>query len=292
MIYIGNTNIDYINIGGNMPSIIDVGSTQVWPDSSTGPTPSHVYSFYIQNYSTDTVSYPGGTLVIYITSTCDGEPQDLTYSVQENGSTPSWINLLQRQAVSGQSYNWVYYFGINSNDGGVRHAGFTFTQNDSGNTATLSITQLAYTTAFDGMTIKARRNSEYGYWVIGTVDNGMGGPSPTYPNRAVVIATDQPITSTRRISYTLTAKRLKDLANPSLGNAEITLNLTQTITSGATVKPNTSSSGKTYYGAYVILTDTSFSNGTWTSTPGTHTTMSPYPAQDVSDVTITNVFIS
>lgn len=254
--------------------------------------PSHTYVFTMDPTTSTNVAYAGGTLVVKINSRCDGNLQELDYVVQENGQTPSWIHLLQRQVNQYDEYNYVYYFAINSNSGSVRHAGFTFTQSGSNNTLQLSITQQAYTSAFDGLDIKARINSQYGYWVIGTIDNGMGGPPPTYPNRAVVIATDQTITSPRRITYTLTASRLKSLPAPQSGTSTITKTLTQTISPGATVKPNTSSTGKTYYGTYVILTDTSFTNGEWVTTSGTHTTMSPYPSQDVSNVTISNVTIT
>ena len=287
MIEIGNTVISVIQISNTTPDRIDWGNDQVWPDSPT-PT-SHTYSFEV-SAQTVNIGYNGGTLVIYVKSRCDGEPQEVSYVVQENGQTPNWIHLLQRQENPYDNYNYTYYFGINSNSGGVRHAGFTFTQGGSGDQEQISITQAAYTTAFDGITIKASAVTQYGTWVIGTVDNGMGGPPPTYPNRAVVIACDQPITSTRRISYNITASRLKSLPTPQSGTSTISLSLTQTISAGATVKPNTSSTGKTYYGTYVILTDTSFQNGEWVNTPGTHTTMSPYPSQDASGVTISNVF--
>ena len=291
MIKIGSTIIDVITIGSTAPEHIDIGSTQVWPDG--GPTPTgHTYQFAMDPDTSTNIGYAGGTLVIRINSRCDGEPQELSYVVQENGQTPTWITLLQRQTPTGQTYNYVYYFAIPSNTGGVRHAGFTFTQNGSGNQVSLSITQQAYTTAFDGLTIKAQRNSEYGYWVIGTAQNGMGGPAPTYPNIGAVIATDAPITSSRRITYTLTVSRLKNLADPQSGTSTTTLTLTQTLSPGQTVKPDTSSTGKTYYGAYVILTDTSFQNGEWVSTPGTHTTLSPYPSQDITNVSISNIFIT
>lgn len=288
MIEIGNTIITAITIGSTTPSRIDVGSDQVWPDGGPSPT-SHTYTFSV-TASTDNVGYNGGTLVFNVTSKCDGVRQPLVCTVQENGQTPSWITFLQ--SATSQTYDYVFYYGVYQNSGSVRHAGFTFTQDGSGNQVQKSITQQAYTTAFDGMTIKAQRNSQYGYYVIGTVDNGMGGPPPTYPNRAVVIATDTPITTNIRITYTLTASRMKNLAAPQSGTSTVTKTLTQSISPGSTVKPNTSSSGKTYYGAYVILTDTSFQNGEWVTTSGTHTTMSPYPAQDASNVTITNIFVN
>ena len=292
MIYIGNNIIDTIFIGQQRPDHIDIGSVRVWPDG--GPTPPvYTYTFAMDPDTSTNVGYAGGTLVIRITSRRDGEPHDLSYIVQENGQTPTWINLLQRQQDQYNQYNYTYYFAISSNSGSLRHAGFTFTQNDSGNMLQLSITQQAYTTAFDGLTIEATRNSEYGYWVIGTAQNGMGGPPPTYPNIGVVIATDAPVTSTRRITYTLTVSRLKDLAQPQRGTSTVTKTLTQTISPGSLVKPDsTSGTGKTYYGAYVILTDTSFANGEWTATTGTHTTLSPYPSQDVTNVSISNVFIT
>ena len=83
---------------------------------------------------------------------------------------------------------------------------------------------------------------------------------------------------------------MKSLPVPSSGTSSISLSLTQPISAGATVQPVTSGSGKTYYGAYVVLTDTSFQNGEWVNTPGTHTTLNPYPSQDASGVSITNVF--
>ena len=286
MIQIGNTVISVINIGSATPVKIDWGNDQVWPETS--PT-SHTYTFEV-SAMTGNVGYNGGTLVIYVKSRCDGDPQEVSYIVQENGQTPSWIHFLQRQENPYNNYNYTYYFGISSNSGSVRHAGFTFTQSGSSSAITYSMTQNAYTTAFDGLTIKASASSQYGTWVIGTIDNGMGGPPPTYPNRGVVIACDQPITASRRISYNITASRLKSLPTPSSGTSSISLSLTQTISAGATVRPVTSGSGKTYYGAYVVLTDTSFQNGEWVNTPGTHTTMSPYPSQDASGVSITNVF--
>ena len=292
MITLGSTIINLIKFGSITPSHIDVGSDQVWPDS--GPTPPvHTYQFDMDSSTSTSIGYAGGTLVIKINSRCDGSSQDLSYIVQENGQTPSWIHFLQRQENTGQTYNYTYYFGITSNSGGTRHAGFTFTQNDSGNILQLSITQQAYTTAFDGLTIKATKNSEYGYWVIGTAQNGMGGPPPTYPNIGAVIATDAPITASRRITFTLTVSRLKNLAQPQQGTSTVTKTLTQTISAGATVKPDsTSGTGNTYYGAYVILTDTSFVNGEWTTTTGTHTTLTPYPSQDITNVSISNVFIT
>ena len=129
-------------------------------------------------------------------------------------------------------------------------------------------------------------------FLAGTIDNGNGGPSPTYPNRAVVIACDTPITTNIRITYTLTASRLKNLAAPQSGTSSVRKTLTQTISAGSTVKPVSASSGKTYNGAFVILTDTSFQNGEWVTTTGTHTTMSPYPSQDASGVTISNIFVN
>lgn len=285
MIEVGNTIITAITVGSTTPGHIDVGSTQVWPDS--GPSPEHTYVFGV-SASTTNVGYPGGTIVFNITSKRDGERYPLTCTVQERGLTPDWVIFLQ-SAVS-QTYDYVFYYGISQNTGVSRNAGFTFTQDGSGDQKYINISQEAYTTAFDGLTIKATRNSEYGNWVIGTIDNGNGGPAPTYPNRAVVIACDQPITGTRRISYTLTASRLKSLPAPQSGTSTVTLNLTQSISAGATVQPVTSGSGKTYYGAFVILTDTSFQNGEWVNTPGSHTTMSPYPSQDASGVTITNIF--
>lgn len=255
--------------------------------------PSHTYVFTLDPDTSTSIAYTSGTLVIRINSRKDGASQGLSYIVQENGQTPDWIHFLQRQENTGQTYNYTYYFGINQNSGGVRHAGFTFTQDESGNQLQLSITQQAYTTAFDGLTIKATMNSQYGYWVIGTIDNGMGGPGGQYPNRAVVIACDQPITGTRRITYTLTnLSRLKNLGAASAGTSTITKTLTQTISAGATVKPDTSSTGKTYYGAYAILSDTSFTNGEWVTTTGTHTTLSPYPSQTLESATITNVTTS
>ena len=288
MIEIGNYVITAITIGSTTPNKIDVGDTQVWPDGGPSPT-SHTYTFAV-TASTDNVGYNGGTLVFNVTSKCDGVRQPLTCAVQEQGQTPNWIIFLQ--SATSQTYDYVFYYGVNSNSGSVRHAGFTFTQDGSGNQVQKSITQQAYTTAFDGLTIKANRNSEYGNWVIGTIDNGMGGPGGQYPNRAVVIACDQPITGTRRITYTLTVSRLKNLGAPQSGTSTVTKTLTQTITPGSTVKPNTSSTGKTYYGAYVILSDTSFTNGEWVTTTGTHTTLSPYPSQDATNVSISNVFVS
>ena len=294
MIDVAGTIIQSISFGTDNVVGIWFGTEKVWPDSGpTPPTPTgHTYTFAMDPDTSTNIGYNGGTLVIRITSRCDGEPHELSYIVQDNGQTPSWINLLQRQQDQYNQYNYTYYFGINSNSGSIRHAGFTFTQNDSGNILQLSITQQAYTTAFDGLTIKATRNSEYGYWVIGTAQNGMGGPPPTYPNIGVVIATDAPITSARRITYTLTVSRLKSLPSPQSGTSTVTKTLTQTINPASTVKPDSSSTGKTYYGAYVILTDTSFVNGEWTTTTGTHTTLSPYPSQEVTNVSISNVFIT
>ena len=139
MITLGSTIINLIKFGSITPSHIDVGSDQVWPDS--GPTPPvHTYQFDMDSSTSTSIGYAGGTLVIKINSRCDGSSQDLSYIVQENGQTPSWIHFLQRQENTGQTYNYTYYFGITSNSGGTRHAGFTFTQNDSGNILQLSIT--------------------------------------------------------------------------------------------------------------------------------------------------------
>ena len=93
MIQIGNTVINVITIGSVTPTKIDWGSDQVWPETS--PT-SHTYTFEV-SAMTGNVGYNGGTLVIYVKSRCDGDPQEVSYIVQENGQTPSWIHLLQRQ---------------------------------------------------------------------------------------------------------------------------------------------------------------------------------------------------
>lgn len=299
MIYIGDSSVLDIIIASSSVTQVDWGSSKVWPDSSSGPTPSHIYSFYISNYSSDQVGYNGGTLIIYIASTCDGAAEELSYTVVENGSTPNWISLLQRQAVTGQSYNWVYYFGINSNSGGVRHAGFTFTQNGSGNTATLSITQQAYTTAFDGLTVLARRNE----WIIGSVITGFATINgTTYPSRGILIAKDSPITSQVTATYSLTVSRPKNVSTPSLGNDSITLTgLRMQVPSGSMLtftkvydtNQQEIGSNKTYYAVWLILTDTSFVTtnnvGTWQNTPGTHTTLSPALGQQASGVTLTSV---
>ncbi len=305
MIYVDTKEISVISIGSGSsaitPNQIDVGNTKVWPDSSTGPGPGpgHTYSFYIQNYSTDNIGYTGGTLIIYITSTCDGVAEEVSYTVVENGSTPNWISLLQRQSATGQPYNWVYYFAISSNSGSLRHAGFTFTQNGSGNTATLSITQHAYTTAFNGLTILARRNE----WIIGSVITSFATINgTTYPNRGILIAKDSPITSQVTATYSLTVSRPKNVSTPSLGNDSITLTgLRMQVPSGSMLtftkvydaNQQEIGSNKTYYGAYLILTDTSFITtnnvGSWQSTPGTHTTLTPYLGQQASSVTLTSV---
>ena len=290
MIEIGNKEITTIEIGRYPVIEIDIGSTKVWPDSSSGPTPGPVYALYIDSYTPSNIGYLGATLTIYVRSTKDGAAKDLSYSVQENGVTVTWIHLLQRQAVSNMPYDYVYYFGVNTNSGGVRHAGITFTQNESNLTAQLSVTQYAYTAAFENMSIKTNvMTDSYGLWVIGTATNGTGGPGNGYPRRGAVIACDRPITSTKIIKYKLTASRLKNLADETQGYSNITLTLTQVITPGSSVKVDSSSTGKTYYGAYVVLTDTSWSNTAWASTPGTNTTMSPYPAQNISSVSIIEV---
>lgn len=299
MIELQNIQINEISLGNIPVTKIELGEYKVWPDSSSGPTPSHTYSFYIQNHSSENIGYTGGTLIIYITSTCDGAAEDVSYTVVENGSTPNWISFLQRQSATGQPYNWVYYFAISSNSGSLRHAGFTFTQNGSGNTATLSITQQAYTTAFDGLTILARRNE----WIIGSVITSyVTINNIRHANRGILIAKDSPITSQVTATYSLTVSRPRNVSNDSLGDDSITLTgLSMQVPSGSMLtfekvydaNEQVIGTNKTYYGAYLILTDTSFVTtnniGSWQSTPGTHTTLSPYLGQQASSVTLTSV---
>ena len=289
MIEIGSTIINTIFVGNTTPNKIDVGDTQVWPDGS-GPTPpSHTYVFTMDPDVETTFAYTGDTIVIGIRSTCDGSPQELSYFVQQNGQTPNWIHLLQRQEHPYDNYNYVYYFALNTNTGSVRHAGFTFTQSGSNTNISVSITQQAFTNAFDGLDIKATRaTSDYGYWVIGTSDNGMGGPPPYYQQKGVVIATDKTITSPKNVTYTLSVSRYKSLSNSGLGKSTITKTITQFISPGSQVTPV--SGGKMYNGKYVIIPDTKWVEGTgWVAEAGTNTTLSPHPSQDVSNVSITNV---
>ena len=144
MITLGSTIINLIKFGSIIPSHIDVGSDQVWPDS--GPTPTgHTYSFSITHYSTNLIGYAGGTILIYINSTCDGEAQDLSYSISDT----SWCSFIQR--TQNQSTDtWTYYFNINSNSGSARNNSITFVQNGSSNSATFNFSQEPYTNAFDG----------------------------------------------------------------------------------------------------------------------------------------------
>ena len=103
--------------------------------------PQHDY--VLNAYSSPTsIPHSGTTLKIYVTSTKDGEPQEVSYIMQENGQTPTWVHFLQRQQVTGEDYNYVYYFAIPTNDkGSPRSVGFVFTQDGSGLQKTLSITQ-------------------------------------------------------------------------------------------------------------------------------------------------------
>lgn len=100
----------------------------------------NTYTFNI-TASTTTMTSGGGTLMVYVDSTCDGQPQELSYTITENGQTPTWIHFLQRQTRTGEAYNYVYYFAVNSNSGSPRFAGFTFTQDTTGTQKKFSLTQ-------------------------------------------------------------------------------------------------------------------------------------------------------
>ena len=233
------------------------------------------YVFEVLGQQGANPDYTGGVSQVFVLSTRNGAAQGVTYSISD-----SWVTF--GSVIDGsQTGQKNYYFNVGMNSvKSARTATITFTQDGSLNSSSVTITQGAYTDAFDGISIKARN----GNWVLGTVTAGTTTVNGhTYPLVAAILACDQPITTNKRVNFDITVSRLKNLAYPQSGTTTVSLSgLSQTISSGALV----TYTGTTYYGANVILTDTSIVNGEWANTPGTHTTLTPVPAQAVTNAKI------
>lgn len=283
-VYIGNsliTSSTGVFIGAFNPNMY-IGSFHTYPDSTPPPQPTgHTYVFTILGQQGAKTDYTGGVSQVSLLSTCDGAAQGVTYSISD-----SWVTF-NSVIDAGQTGQKNYYFNVDMNSAkSARTATITFTQDGSLNSSSVTITQAAYTDAFDGINIKARS----GNWVIGSVCAGTTTVSgTTYPLIACIIACDQPITSNTRVNFDISVMRMRNLARPQAGASSISLSgLSQTINSGSTCPYN----GKTYYGAHVILTDTSWvydsSTGLsdWQNTPGTHLTLSINPGQQINSAKI------
>lgn len=273
-IYIGNsliTSSTGVFIGAFNPNMY-IGSFHTYPDSTPPPQPTgHTYVFTILGQAGANPDYPGGVSQVFVLSTCDGAAQGVTYSISD-----SWVTF-NSVIDAGQTGQKNYYFNVDYNSvKSARTATITFTQTGSLNSSSVTITQAAYTDAFDGIDIKARYNN----WVLGSVTAGTTTVNGnTYPVVGAILACDQAVTTSTRVNFDIVVTRLKNVGYPQSGATTVSLSgLTQTVSSGATVTVT----GTTYNGAYVILTDTSIVNGEWANTPGTHTTLTPIPAQAVN----------
>jgi len=216
------------------------------------------YVIYVLGDNSRTVSNTGSGVYVNVISTYGNNAVPVSYSI----SNSSFCHF-DSSTYAGQTgqYNFLFNFDTNASTS-PRNTTITFTQSNSNKTTSVFFTQEAAAGDIEGVTTKAK----YGNWILGTIKNGTTTiNNVTYDIVGICIVNHNAITSAQTVQMDVTVQRQKNLGDVTQGAAAKAFNnITQNIAANSTI----SIGGNTYYGAWVTLPNTAFTNGEWVTASG------------------------